>query len=501
MYVCGPTVYDLPHLGHGRFSLVFDVLRRYLRFRGLHVRYVSNITDVDDKILERARREGRTPASVTEEFEAVWWESMDALGVLRPDEAPRATAWVPAMVDLITELVDRSMAYEAVDGVYLDVDRVPGYGLLALQPLESLRSGARVEQSAGKRSPLDFALWKKVVAEDGSEGSSWWSSPWGPGRPGWHTECVVMSLRLLGDGFDLHGGGQDLRFPHHENERAQAVAAGRTFAGHWAHNGFVEVEGEKMSKSLGNFTSLRDLLARSDARAYRLLVLRSHYRRPIEISQATVADAEEALARLDALARRLPEAIAAGAAAAARAGAANPAGEPTRDHEPAAGLQSATDPQSATSPGLAACPEPAASGSTGGADGAGVDGASLVVAAGGDGGALAAFTAAMDDDLDTPGALARLFDLVRRANAAADAGDGRTATAAAVTVGGLCGALGLDLRSAGPEVDARTAALVKDRDAARVRRDWARADAVRSQLVADGWVVEDGPTGTRVRRA
>ena len=299
MYICGPTVYDLPHIGHGRFTLTFDVLRRYELFNGLAVHYVSNITDVDDNIINRARKEGRTEAEVAEEYEARWWEAMDLLGVLRPDDTPHATAYIDDMVALVSDLVARGVAYEISEGVYLNVEQVPGYGLLARQPLDSLLSGARVEAVAEKRSPLDFVLWKKA-----REGEPAWDSPWGPGRPGWHTECVVMSLDLLGDGFDLHGGGRDLAFPHHENERAQAVAEGRPFARHWVHNGWVEVEGTKMSKSLGNFTSLTDLLARSDGRAYRLLVLRAHYRSPIEVTEGTVADAEKALARLDTLARR-----------------------------------------------------------------------------------------------------------------------------------------------------------------------------------------------------
>ena len=299
MYVCGPTVYDLPHLGHGRFSLVFDVLRRYLLFTGLAVRYVSNVTDVDDNIITRAAEEGRTEPEVAAEYEARWWEAMDALGVLRPDDTPHATDYVGRMIDLVVDLVARGVAYETSDGVYLNVEQVDGYGLLARQSLDSLRAGARVEGSEEKRSPLDFALWKKA-----KQGEPAWDAPWGAGRPGWHTECVVMSLDLLGDGFDLHGGGQDLAFPHHENERAQAVAEGRAFARHWVHNGWVMVGGEKMSKSLGNFTSLTDLTERSDARAYRLLVLRAHYRSPIEVTAPTVADAEKALERLDALARR-----------------------------------------------------------------------------------------------------------------------------------------------------------------------------------------------------
>jgi cysteinyl-tRNA synthetase len=302
MYVCGPTVYDVPHLGHGRFSLVFDVLRRYLEWKGHDVRYVSNITDVDDNILNRAAREGRSAQSVVDEYEAVWWSAMDALGVKRPTADPHATAFVDRMVALIDELFSAGFAYTTSDGVYMDVSRVDGYGLLARQSLDSLRSGARVEANEEKRSPIDFALWKfSKAGEDLS-----WPSPWGDGRPGWHTECVVMSLDLLGEGFDIHGGGQDLAFPHHENERAQAVALGRAFARHWVHNGFVEVGGEKMSKSLGNFTTLTDMLARTDARAYRLLVLRSHYRSPVEVTVATTDDASAALARLDEFARNHP---------------------------------------------------------------------------------------------------------------------------------------------------------------------------------------------------
>jgi cysteinyl-tRNA synthetase len=300
MYVCGPTVYGPPHLGHGRFTLVFDVLRRYLEWSGLEVTYVSNITDIDDQIIARAEREGRTPEDVAEECEDLWYAAMDAIGVRRPDEDPHATGWVEGMVELVGDLVAAGKAYETDDGVYLAVDEVDGYGLLARQTLDSLRSGARIEVDDEKRSPLDFVLWKKA-----KPGEPTWDSPWGPGRPGWHTECVVMSLGLLGEGFDIHGGGQDLAFPHHENERAQACALGRPFARHWVHNGFVEVDGEKMSKSLGNFTDLQDLIDWGDPRAYRLLALRAHYRSPVEISRTTIDDASQALGRLDSLARRM----------------------------------------------------------------------------------------------------------------------------------------------------------------------------------------------------
>lgn len=440
MYVCGPTVYEVPHLGHGRFVLVFDVLRRYLTFIGLEVRHVSNVTDIDDHIIERAQREGRTEQEVATEFEATWWAAMDALEVLRPTAVPHATSYIPGMVELVADLVARGSAYETDDGVYLQVDTVDGYGLLAHQPLESLRAGARVESSEQKRSPLDFVLWKKAKPREPT-----WPSPWGEGRPGWHTECVVMALDLLGDGFDLHGGGQDLIFPHHENERAQAVADGRSFARYWLHNGWVVVGGEKMSKSLKNFTTIADLLAEGDPRAYRLLVLRAHYRSPIEVTPETIATAEEGLARLDALARRL----------------------------------SLADPMEEGVVLMKA-----------------VDGAPGRV----DEEAVARFCEHMDDDLDTSAATALVFRLVNRAHAAADAGDTLSAQRLAHTVAILCGALGLRLRGKVGEVDERTQRLVDERDAARRERDFARADAIRDELVAMGWTVEDGADGTIVRR-
>jgi cysteinyl-tRNA synthetase len=435
MYVCGPTVYDVPHIGHGRFALAFDILRRYLEFSGLDVRYVSNITDIDDKIIARAAAEGRTLTDVTGQYEASWWEATDALGIMRPTVAPRATEYVEHMVALVTELVDRGVAYETSDGVYLSVDAVPGYGLLARQSLDSLRSGARVETLEEKRSPLDFVLWKKA-----KPGEPTWDSPFGPGRPGWHTECVVMSLDLLGDGFDLHGGGIDLAFPHHENERAQAVATDRTFARHWVHNGHLVTGGEKMSKSLGNFTSLTDLLARTDGRAYRLLLLRSHYRSQVEVSPDTMADAEEALKGLDALVRRFA----------------------LEDASPAATAEQA-------------------------------------VALGADAVAVASFRSHMDDDLGTPTALAGIFELARQANLAVDAGDEAEGRRLAFTALVLCRALGLDLHGR-VELDGATLALVAERDAARAARDFARADAIRAELEADGWFIEDGPDGGRLHR-
>jgi cysteinyl-tRNA synthetase len=427
-------------------SLVFDVLRRYLLFTGLDVTYVSNVTDIEDKIIERAAAQGVDIAEFTAANEALWFEIMDMLGVMRPDATPHATAYVDRMIDLVGDLVARGVAYETSDGVYLSVMDVPGYGLLARQSLDSLRVGARIEADDEKRSPLDFVLWKKAKPGEPS-----WEAPWGAGRPGWHTECVVMSLDLLGEGFELHGGGIDLMFPHHENERAQAVATDREFARHWMHNGWVTMDGQKMSKSLGNFTSLADLLERYDARAYRLLVLRSHYRSPIEVTPDTIAGAEAGLARLDELGRRfaLPDMLAGG-----------PVVDPAEAGD--AGVSSAGDI---------------------------------------DADAVARFRERMDDDLDTPGALAAVFDLVRQANAAADGGDEPVARRAASTVALLCSALGLAFRSDGrDEVDAATEELVRQRDEARASKEWARADALRSELESSGWSVEDGPSGTRIRR-
>ena len=438
MYVCGPTVYGPPHIGHGRFTLVWDVARRWYTFGGLDVTYVCNVTDIDDKIINRARDEGRTELDVAKEFEAQWFEAMDAIGVARPDESPHATHYLSEMIDLIAELLERGVAYRTSDGVYFEVARVPDYGLLAGQPLDSLRVGARVEAVEEKRSPLDFALWKNA-----KPGEPRWPAPFGDGRPGWHTECVVMSLQLLGDDFDLHTGGLDLMFPHHENERAQAVAWGHAFSRYWAHNGMVMVGGDKMAKSLGNFTTMSDLLADTDPRAYRLLVLRSHYRSPIEVTAATIADAERALARLDGLARRFGLAALAGTV-----------------------LERATS-------------------------------FSWEGAAGDLYGAVAL---SLDDDLDTPGAMAQIFDAVTAAHAAADRGDTDTARTLAEAVNALCGALGLSLRGDADVVDDASAALVAARDEARSRKDWAEADRLRDELVSLGWTVEDAAGGTQIRR-
>ncbi len=427
IYLCGPTVYGPPHIGHGRATLVYDILRRYLESTGLEVRLVSNVTDIDDKIIDRAQREQRPWTDITRKCEQVWFEAMDGINVKPPTDIPHATEYVTQMVAMIGELVDSGKAYLTEDGVYLSVENVEGYGLLAQQSLDDMRSGGGDRDVFGadsKRHPADFALWKFS-----KPGEPAWPSPWGDGRPGWHSECVVMSLDLLGDGFDLHCGGQDLRFPHHENERAQAVALGRRFANHWMHNGFVvDAEGEKMSKSLGNVSNLLDLIDQYDPRAYRMVLLQSHYRSPITITTDTLEAATKSLAGLDAFVAR-----------------SSGAGD--------------------------AAPDPAV---------------------------MQEFTAAMDDDLDTPRAAALLFDTVRGANAALDAGD-TSAAALVAAARTIADTFGLELGAgddAPPDVLEQAAAL----DAARAAKDFATADAIRAALQADGWTVETGKSGTTVRR-
>jgi cysteinyl-tRNA synthetase len=427
VYLCGPTVYGPPHLGHGRATLVYDIMRRYLESTGVRVRLVSNITDIDDKIIERAEREGRPWREITERCEHVWFDAMGRLGVARPSDVPHATEYVGEMVAMIGELERAGAAYATADGVYLDVARVPDYGALAHQRLEDMVEGGGEREVLGagaKRHPADFALWKFSKPGEPS-----WPAPWGDGRPGWHSECVVMSLSLLGEGFDLHCGGADLRFPHHENERAQAVALGRRFARHWMHNGFVvDPEGEKMSKSLGNVTNLLDLLERHDARAYRMLLLQTHYRSPVRVGSDNLEAAAKALAGLDAFAARTAD-----------------------------------------------------------------------LGGGPDAAVLAEFRARMDDDLDTPHAMAVVFDAVRRANAALDAGDRAAAASLGAAARDACAAVGLGLRGVAEvpdEARARAAAL----DAARAARDFAAADAIRAELQAAGWLVETTKAGTTLRR-
>ena len=306
MYVCGPTVYDVPHLGHARTALTYDVLRRYLEYQGYDVHMISNVTDIDDKIIARAADEGRTEPDVAAEFTKVYIDQLDALDVLPPTDRPHATEHVDGMIRVISGLVERGAAYVVEgSGVYFDVPGLDRYGELSGRTVDVLLEGAgsRVDVDEAKRSPLDFALWKSA-----KPGEPTWDTPWGPGRPGWHTECVAMSMEILGEGFDIHGGGSDLMFPHHENELAQALAAGQESARIWVHSAMVNVSGEKMSKSLGNFTTLGDVLEVHDPRALRLLLLQTHYRHTTEVGAEALAAAEEGVRRLDSFLRRLGQA-------------------------------------------------------------------------------------------------------------------------------------------------------------------------------------------------
>ncbi len=295
MYVCGMTVYDYCHVGHARVMIVFDVVRRWLRASGYRVTYVRNITDVDDKIIRRAAEGGESVDAVTERFIRAMDEDAARLGVQKPDAEPRATQHVPAMLEMIGRLESRSLAYRAASGdVNYAVRRFPGYGRLSGKSLDDLRAGERVEVDASKEDPLDFVLWKRSKPGEPS-----WPSPWGEGRPGWHIECSAMSRELLGEHFDIHGGGQDLQFPHHENEIAQSEGAGGgKFVNYWMHNGFVRVDEEKMSKSLGNFFTVREVLAKYDPEVLRFFVLRVHYRSPLNYSDLNLEDAKNSLRRL-----------------------------------------------------------------------------------------------------------------------------------------------------------------------------------------------------------
>ena len=295
IYVCGPTVQSEPHVGHGRYAVAFDVIRRYLIWRGFDVTYVSNITDIEDKIIAAARETGETVDELAERMSARFADSFRALGVLPPDIEPKATEHIDEMIDLIETLIDRGLAYVRDGDVYFSVKTLEGYGKLSGRRPDELRSGYRIDVDETKEDPLDFALWKA-----NKPGEPWWESPWGAGRPGWHIECSAMAAKYLGDGFDIHGGGRDLIFPHHENEIAQSEgASGETFARYWLHNGMVNLAGEKMSKSEGNIVDLQTIVRHHGGRALRLLFVRAHYRSPIDYSDELLAEAAESLDRLD----------------------------------------------------------------------------------------------------------------------------------------------------------------------------------------------------------
>jgi cysteinyl-tRNA synthetase len=453
MYACGVTPYDAAHVGHARSALVFDVIVRYLRHRGYRVRFARNFTDIDDKIIARAARLGISHGELADRHIQGFRDDMDRLGLERlPEELePRATAYIPQMVALIQELVARGYAYVVDGDVYFEVRRFPAYGRLSGRNLDDLLAGARVDVDERKRDPRDFALWKSA-----KPGEPQWDSPWGPGRPGWHIECSVMVRELLGQPIDIHGGGEDLIFPHHECEIAQSEAAtGVPFARYWMHNGLVNLAAEKMSKSLGNVLTIRSLLERHEADALRLYLLQTHYRNPVEFSEERIVEAARALGRF-------------------------------RDLFDAAARLAPTE-----GPGLEAVPDLRAE----------VDRA------------RARFEAAMDDDFHTPQAIAALQDFRGALNGCRERVErgeipSRAFHAAVEALWGLTRVLGFRPRGhetalAGPERDAAAAAierLVQEREEARRRRDWARADTIRAELEAQGVTLEDTPGGTRWKR-
>jgi cysteinyl-tRNA synthetase len=428
MYVCGVTVYDLAHIGHARSALVFDVVRRHLTYRGYHVRFVKNFTDVDDRIIARAAERGVTAAELAERYIEAYRRDMAALGIETPDLEPRATEHVPQMIALIERLLAAGVAYVLEGDVYFEVRRFPGYGRLSGRDLDALRAGARVEVDERKRDPLDFALWKAA-----KPGEPAWPSPWGPGRPGWHIECSAMAMEYLGPSFDIHGGGEDLVFPHHENEIAQSEAAtGLPFVRYWIHNAFVNLAAEKMSKSLGNVGD-----------AIRLALLGTHYRNPVEFAEARVEEAARALARF----RDLFAGVEAG-------------GADRRPEQPHPAVLTATQV------------------------------------------AEYRFGEAMDDDFNTPQALAALFELARTLQAMRGELGGPAVlpgVAALRRLGGVLGLFRQDGAGPPPELRVEIERLVRVRDDARRRRQWAEADAVRAQLVALGALVEDSPAGSTWR--
>jgi cysteinyl-tRNA synthetase len=445
LYVCGVTVYDLAHIGHARSALVFDVIRRYLRFKGYRVRFVKNFTDVDDKIIKRAHEEGVAPRELAERYVEEYRKDMAALGVEPADVEPKATEHISQMVRLIERLLAKGFAYRVDGDIYFEVRRFRGYGQLSGKNLEDLRAGARVEVDERKRDPLDFALWKSSKA-----GEPAWESPWGPGRPGWHIECSAMSMHYLGESFDIHGGGEDLIFPHHENEIAQSEAAtDKPFVRCWIHNGFVRLGKEKMSKSRGNILTVKELLRRHDPEALRLYLLGTQYRNPVEFTEAHVTEAARALARILGLLEEADRLAASGTPA------------PGPDH------------------GL-------------------FEDVSLH---------RQRFEAAMDDDLSTPQALGVLFDLARCLQTYRNQMTHREAAVGPFLMGvnellTLCRVLGLlqsDLHSSpviAPEVRERIERLVEARAQARARRDWGEADRMREELVRLGVTLEDTRQGT-----
>ena len=440
LYVCGPTVYDFSHIGHARTYVAFDVIVRYLRYKGYNVRYVVNITNVEDKIINRARETGMEPVALASEFEKAFYDDMAKLGVAEADVYPRVSDHIDEIIKMVQTLVQKGFGYEVDGDVYFDVSKFKGYGSLSGQSLDNVKAGARVEVDERKRSPADFALWKKA-----KEDEIYWKSPWGEGRPGWHIECSAMANKHLGSQIDIHGGGQDLIFPHHENEITQSEAySGKSPAVRcWLHSGLLTINGEKMSKSLGNFISIKDLLLKHEADVIRLFLISTHYRRPIDFTEADLESVKQRLARIRGTIMNLREQL----------DSSHEVEENISDEEFMKQIQAAKE----------------------------------------------KFINAMDDDFNTPRALAIFHSLIQIGNKALATNLKRLVLSkvlAMVTeMSQVFGILREDVKKT--ELPENAKRLLKEREEARNQNDWKKADELRTKLRSMGIILEDLPERTR----
>ena len=442
MYSCGPTVYNYFHIGNARPFIVFDVLRRFLEYTGYEVTFIQNFTDVDDKIINRSHEEGISPGDVSEKYIQEYFTDADALGIKRASVHPKVSEHMPEIIAMIKTLEEKGLAYNVDGNVYYHVDAFKDYGKLSKQSIDDLKSGARIDVNDEKHSPLDFALWKKK-----KDGEPYWESPWGQGRPGWHIECSAMSKKHLGETIDIHGGGQDLIFPHHENEIAQSEGCcGKPFANYWVHNGYINIDNEKMSKSKGNFFTVRDIAKTFDLEAVRMFLLMAHYRSPVNFSEPLLQQAASALERLY-----------------------------TAKFQMAFLLENATA-ETATE-----------------AEQTWID---ALVKYKHD------FIAAMDDDFNTADAIAVIFELVRDLNSNLDATSSQPAIMAGQnTFAELTGVLGLAVKEKETNLDEAVEDLIAQRQAARKAKDFKRADEIRDELLAKGIVLEDTREGVKWKKA
>ena len=441
IYSCGPTVYNYFHIGNARPFIMFDLLRRYLEYRGYEVKFVQNFTDIDDKMIKRANEEGTTVEELGDRFIAEYFKDADALGIHRATVHPRATRHIGDIIGLIKRLEKNGLAYNVNGDVYFDTEAFPGYGKLSGQNLEDLEAGARIDVDDAKRHPMDFALWKAQ-----KPGEPAWPSPWGMGRPGWHIECSAMSMKYLGETIDIHCGGKDLLFPHHENEIAQSEGAtGKPFVHYWMHNGHINVDNQKMSKSLGNFFTVRDISKEFDLEAVRMFMISAHYRSPVNFSKEMIEQSKAALDRLYTARDNWTFLL---------------------DHAPERELNEAEQ---------------------------------ALIANGRE--AVAKFDEAMDDDLNTADAIGAIFELVKEGNLAITADTARAAIKSTLsTLKEMTDVLGILARE-NDAIPDDIKALVEQRKQARAEKNWAESDRLRDEITARGFVLEDTPKGAKVRRA